>query len=73
MNDHHIETTCRVQHLGCYLEGPGHSKTKQQNRVRPITLLFEVRFYIFYINDYHIETTCHAIHLGPFLKVKVTA
>ena len=21
MNDHHIETTCRVQHLGCYFKG----------------------------------------------------
>ena len=43
-NDHHIETTCCAQHLGCYLEGQGHSMTLQQNRVRPITLLFEVRF-----------------------------
>jgi len=45
--DHHIETTCRAQHLFRYLEGQGHSMTFQQNRVRPITLLFEVRFYIF--------------------------
>jgi len=44
--DHHIETTCRVQHLGCYLEGQGHSMTFQQNRVRPITLLFESDFTI---------------------------
>jgi len=48
MNDHHIETTCRVQHLGCYLEGQGHSKILQQNRVRPTTLLFEVGFYKFF-------------------------
>jgi len=41
-NDHHIETTCLVQHLGCYLEGQGHSMTLQQNRVWPKTLLFEV-------------------------------
>ena len=47
-NDHNIETTCRVQHLGCYLEGQGHSMTFQQNRVRPITLLFEVRFYNYF-------------------------
>ena len=26
-NDHHIETMCRAQHLGCYLEGQGHSMT----------------------------------------------
>jgi len=26
-NDHHIETTCGEQHLGCYLEGQGHSMT----------------------------------------------
>jgi len=31
-----------VQHLGRYLEGQGHSMTLKQNRVRPITLLFEV-------------------------------
>jgi len=35
---------CRAQHLGRYLEGQGHSMTLQQNRVRPITKLFEVRF-----------------------------
>ena len=43
-NDHHIETMCRVQHLGCYLEDQGHSMTLQQNRVWPKTL-FEVRYY----------------------------
>jgi len=26
-NDHHIETTCRAQHLGSYLKGQGHSAT----------------------------------------------
>ena len=31
-------------HLGRYLEGQGHSMTLKKNRVRPITLLFEVRF-----------------------------
>jgi len=44
--DHHIETLCRKQHLGCYLEGQGHSMTLQQKRVQPITL-FEVVFYNF--------------------------
>jgi len=43
-NDHHIETTCRAQYLGRYRKGQGHSKTLQPNRVRPITLLFELRF-----------------------------
>ena len=33
-----------VQHLGGYLEGQGQSTTLQQNRVRSITLLFEVGF-----------------------------
>jgi len=46
-NDYHIETPCRMQHLGRYLEGQGHSMTLQQKRVRPITLFFEVRFYNF--------------------------
>jgi len=32
----------QAQHLGCYREGQGHSMTLKQNRVRPITLLFEV-------------------------------
>jgi len=40
--DHHIESTCRKKHLGRFLEGQGHSRTLQQNRVRPKTLLFEV-------------------------------
>jgi hypothetical protein len=30
-DDHHIETTFRVQHFGGYLEGQGHSMTLQQN------------------------------------------
>ena len=47
-NDHHIETTCRVQYLGCYLEGQGHSMTLHQNRVWPKTLLFEDRFYNYF-------------------------
>jgi len=35
-NDHHVESMCRAQHLG--------RMTLQQNRVRPITLLFEIGF-----------------------------
>jgi len=46
-NGHHIEMTCRKQYLGRYLEGQGHSMTLLQNRVWPITLLFEVGFYNF--------------------------
>ena len=44
-NDHHVKTMCRMQHVGCYLEGQGHSMTLQQNRVWLKTLLFEVGFY----------------------------
>ena len=44
MNDHHIETTCLVQHLGCYLESHGHSMPFRHNFVGPITALFEVLF-----------------------------
>jgi len=36
--------TCRAQNLRRYLEGQDHSMTLQQNRVRLITLLFEVGF-----------------------------
>ena len=68
-NDHHIETTCRAQHLGRNLECQGHSMTLQQNRVRPIALLFEVWFRnIFHRNDHHIEKTCHAQHLRRYLE-----
>ena len=48
-NDHHIEMTCSAKHLGQYLEGQGHSLTFQQNRVRPITFLFEVRLKNYFI------------------------
>jgi len=73
-NDHHIETTCRVQHLGCYLEGQSHSMTFQQNRVRPITLLFEVRFYNYF--SYLITILTRRVVRNIWvatLKVKVTA
>jgi len=33
-----------VQYLGRFLEDQGHSMILKQNRVRPITLLFEVGF-----------------------------
>ena len=46
-NDHHIGMTCHMQHIGRYFEGQGNSMILQQNRVWPITLLFEVRFYIY--------------------------
>jgi len=79
-NDHHIEMTCCKQHLGRYLEGQGHSMTLQQNRVRPITLLCEVRFYKYFTeiitilrrcvtrNDHHIRMTCLAKHFGRYLE-----
>jgi len=51
-NVHHIETTCRVQHLSWNLEGQGHSMTLQQSRVWPKTLLFEIGF-----NNYLWQTT----------------
>jgi len=68
-NYHRIMTTCYAQHLGRYLEGQGHSMTLQENRVRPITLLFEIRFWnYFHRNNHHIETTCRAQHLGRYLE-----
>jgi hypothetical protein len=67
-NDHHIGKTCHAQHLGRYLESQGHSMTLQQNRVWPITLLFQVGFYNYFIEmiTIIIEMTCHAQHLGCF-------
>ena len=38
-NDHHIETTWRMQHLVCYLGGQDHGMTLQQNRVWPKTYM----------------------------------
>jgi len=73
-NDHHIGATCREQNSGRYLEGQGHSMTLQQNRVRPITWLFEVWFYNYYTEMITILSwrVVHNIWV-PTLKVKVTA
>ena len=69
-NDHHtgIESTCRVQHLDCYLEGQGHSMTFQHNCDCPITAVFEVLFKTIHLNDHHVETTCRAQHLCCYLE-----
>jgi len=73
-NDHHIDTKCRAQHLGCYLEGQGHSMTLQQNRVRPITLLFEVGFRKYFTEMITIlrRRVAYNIWVATF-KFKVTA
>ena len=66
--------TCRGQHLGRYLEGQGNSMTLQQNRVRPITLLFKVRFrnnYTVMITILRRRVVCNI--WAATLKVKVTA
>jgi len=71
-NVYHIESTCRVQNLGCYLEGQGHSMSLDQNRVRPITSLFGSQILkIFYRNDRNIEMTCRAQHLSCYLEGQV--
>jgi len=73
-NDLHVETTCRAQHLGTYLEGQGHSTTLQQNLVRPITLLLEVRFRKYFTEMITTLTWRVARNIWvPTLKVKVTA
>jgi len=66
--------TCRAQHLDRYLEGQGHSMTLQQNCVRPITLLFEVGFRIYFTEMITIlsRRVAHNIWVAT-LKVKVTA
>ena len=55
--------TCRAQHLGHYLEGQGHSMTLQQNRVRPITLLFEVEFLNYLKEMTYLEGQGHSMTL----------
>jgi len=73
-NDHHIETTCRAQHLDRYLKGQGHSITLQQNCVRPISLLFKVGFRNYFTEMITIlrRRVTHNIWVAT-LKVKVTA
>jgi len=74
INDHHIETTCRLQHLGCYLEGQGHSMTFQQNSFRLITWWFEVEFYNYFTGMITIlrqHVVCNI--WNATLKAKVTA
>jgi len=63
-----------AQHLGCYLEGQGHSMTLKQNRVRPITLLFEVWFQNYFTEMIAIlrRRVTRKIRVAT-LKVKVTA
>jgi len=73
-NDHHVETTCRAQHLGPYLEGQGHRVTLQQYRVRAITPLFEVRFQNYFTEMTTMLRRRVARNIWvPTLKVKVTA
>ena len=73
-NDRHIETTCRAQHLGRYLEGQGHSMTLHQNRVRTINLLFEVGFWNYFTEMITILRRRVARNIWvATLKVKVTA
>jgi len=62
--DHHIDTTCCAQHLGRYLEGQGHSMTFQHNCVRPITLLFEVRFRKYFTEMITMLRRCVAHKFG---------
>jgi len=73
-NDHHVKTTCCALHLGCYLEGQGHSMTLQQNRVRSITLLFEFGFQKYFTEMITILRWRVARNIWvATLKVKVTA
>jgi len=73
-NDHHIKTRWRAQNLGRYFEGQGHSMTLQQNRVRPITLLFEVGFRKYFTEMITILRRRVARNIwDATLKVKVTA
>jgi hypothetical protein len=72
-NDHHIEKTCRAQHLGRYLKGQGHSMTLQQNRVQPITLLFKVGFNNYFtemINILRRRVACKSVDRSHWLEMQ---
>jgi len=64
---------CRAQDSGPYLKGQGHSATLQQNRVQPITLLFEVRFQNNFTEMITILRRVACNIWAATLKVKVTA
>ena len=60
--------------LGRYFKGQGHSMTLQQNRVRPITSLFEVRLRNNFTEKNTVLTQRVVRNiLVAVLKVKVTA
>ena len=64
MNNYHIQSTCRAQHLGRYLEGQGHSMIIAAKSCQAHHFVIWSRILkIFYRNDHHIETTCRAQHL----------
>ena len=72
--------TCRIQHLGRYLEGQllnwwkGHSMTFQQNSFRHITLWFEVKLYNYFTGMITILRQHVACNIWvATLKAKVTA
>ena len=54
---------CRTQHLGRYLKGQDHCMTLQQNRVRPITSLFEVDFFTNLKEMTYLEGQGHSMTL----------
>jgi hypothetical protein len=58
-----------VSHVtfGRYLEGQGHSMTLQQNRVQPITSLFEVGFSNYFTEMITILRQCVGATFGLFL------
>jgi len=73
-NDHHIKTMCCGHQLGRFLEVQGHSMTLHQNRVWPITLLFEVGFWNYFTEMITILRRRVARNIWvATLKVKVTA
>jgi len=63
-----------MHHLSRYLEGQGHSMTLKQNRVLPITFLFEVGFLNYFTEMITIlgRHVAHNIKVA-LLKVNVTA
>jgi len=66
--------TCRAQNFGRYLECQGRSMTLRQNRVRPITSLFEVGFRNYFTEMITILRRRVACNIwAATLNVKVTA
>ena len=63
-NDHHIETTCRVQHRRSMWQLDFAAKSCPAHNFVNWSQILK----LFHRNDHHIEMMCRAQHLGRYLE-----